>query len=323
MNNTVFYSCLSLFESMDQLHIKGVTKRYHGKPAVEDLEFKVNKGQIIGLLGPNGAGKTTTMSIITGVFAADEGEVLFDGERMTSENEIALKEKIGFLSEANPLYPEMLVKEYLEYMAGLRGLDKSQTRDAIKKVIKETGIEERLYQPIEELSKGYKQRVGLAQAILHEPDLLILDEPTEGLDPNQRVMIRDLIANLGKERTVMISTHVLSEVQAMCDHVVILNEGKVITQGTVDEVISQGKKGQKVHVEAKGNSVKEKLIEKGWTVQDGKEIEGVTSVSVVSSGEGDIRSEIFNLAKANNWELLELHQESKSLEDTFRQLTNK
>ena len=150
----------------------------------------------------------------------------------------------------------MLVEEYLDYMAGLRSIPKQERKEAIKRVAKETGIEDRLHQPIEELSKGYKQRVGLAQAILHQPELLILDEPTEGLDPNQRVTIRDLIVALGKERTVMISTHVLSEVQAMCDHVIILNEGKLVTSGSVEEVMSQGKEGQKVFFEAQGQDIK-------------------------------------------------------------------
>lgn len=306
---------------MERLTVKGITKSYHGKKAVDNIEFEVPKGQIVGLLGPNGAGKTTTMSIITGILAPDEGEVLFDDQSMTPEKETEIKQKIGFLSEANPLYKEMLVSEYLEYMAGLRSIPKQETREAIKRVAKETGIEDRLHQPIEELSKGYKQRVGLAQAILHQPELLILDEPTEGLDPNQRVTIRDLIADLGKERTVMISTHVLSEVQAMCDHVIILNEGKMVTSGSVEEVMSQGKEGQKVFFEAKGSDIKAKLEEKGWTVSEVKEVDGKTAATVYSSGSDDIRPELFNLAKDNNWSVYELHQETMSLEDTFRKLT--
>lgn len=306
---------------MEQLRVKSVTKRYNGKAAIEQVDFSVSKGQIVGLLGPNGAGKTTTMSIITGILGADEGSILFDGEEMTLENELSFKKQIGFLSEANPLYPEMLVIEYLEYMAGLRGLEKQEAKDAIDKVVKETGLDQRLYQPIQELSKGFRQRVGLAQAILHEPSLLILDEPTEGLDPNQRVTIRDLIASLGKERTVIISTHVLSEVQAMCDHVVILNEGKVLTTGTVDQILEQGKQGQQVVFEAKGDGIVNAIKEKGWTISHEKTIDGRTRVTVLSTKDGDIRPKLFELASSKHWTVYELHQESKSLEDTFRQLT--
>jgi ABC-2 type transport system ATP-binding protein len=306
---------------MEKLQVQAISKSYHGKKAVDNIEFEVPKGQIVGLLGPNGAGKTTTMSIITGILAPDEGQVTFDGEPMSVDKEIAIKQKIGFLSEANPLYKEMLVEEYLDYMAGLRSIPKQERKEAIKRVAKETGIEDRLTQPIEELSKGYKQRVGLAQAILHQPELLILDEPTEGLDPNQRVTIRDLIVALGKERTVMISTHVLSEVQAMCDHVIILNEGKLVTSGTVEEVMSQGKDGQKVFFEAQGSEIKSALEQKGWTVTDAKQMEGRTAVTVYSSSESDIRPELFKLAQDQSWTVYEIHQETMSLEDTFRKLT--
>lgn len=306
---------------MEKLQVQGITKSYHGKKAVDNIEFEVPKGQIVGLLGPNGAGKTTTMSIITGILAPDEGQVTFDGETMSTEKEIGIKQKIGFLSEANPLYKEMLVEEYLDYMAGLRSIPKQERKEAIKRVAKETGIEDRLHQPIEELSKGYKQRVGLAQAILHQPELLILDEPTEGLDPNQRVTIRDLIVALGKERTVMISTHVLSEVQAMCDHVIILNEGKLVTSGSVEEVMSQGKEGQKVFFEAQGQDIKSTLEQKGWAISDAKQIDGRTAVTVYSTTDGDIRPELFKLAQEKSWTVFEIHQETMSLEDTFRKLT--
>jgi len=306
---------------MERLHVQAITKSYHGKKAVDNIEFEVPKGQIVGLLGPNGAGKTTTMSIITGILAPDEGQVTFDGDTMNPETELAIKEKIGFLSEANPLYKEMLVQEYLDYMAGLRSIPKEERKAAIKRVAKETGIEDRLHQPIEELSKGYKQRVGLAQAILHQPELLILDEPTEGLDPNQRVTIRDLIVALGKERTVMISTHVLSEVQAMCDHVIILNEGKLISSGSVEEVMSQGKEGQKVFFEAEGSEVKSTLEQKGWRIADTKNINGRTAVTVYSTSDQDIRPQLFKMAQENSWTVFEIHQETMSLEDTFRKLT--
>lgn len=307
---------------MNTIEVKGITKEYKGKKAIDKVSFTVNAGHIVGLLGPNGAGKTTTMSVITGIIASDEGEVLFDGKPMTSENELEIKRKIGFLSESNPLYQDMLVSEYLEYVAALRGMDKQEGRKAIARVIKETGIEDKLGQPIEELSKGYRQRVGLAQAILHQPEILILDEPTEGLDPNQRVVIRDLIAKLGSDRTVILSTHVLSEVQATCDRVIILNEGKLISEGTVEQIIQQGQEGQKVTLEVRGENVPMVLGQsENVNVIERHDVNGHEVYTLMAINDSDIRPELFNMAKVNNWILYDLHQESTSLEEIFRNLT--
>lgn len=307
---------------MHSIEVKGLTKAYFEKNAVDDLTFSVQSGHIVGLLGPNGAGKTTTMSIMTGSLAADAGEVLYDGVKLDHDSEAGIKAKIGFLSEANPLYRDMLVEEYLSYMAGLRGLSKEDTSKAIKRVAQETGIADKLRQPIEELSKGYKQRVGLAQAMLHNPSVLILDEPTEGLDPNQRVMIRELISRLGQDRTVIISTHVLSEVQAMCDKVIILNQGRIVRQGSVDEVLRAGQQGQKVHITAAGQDVRAGLQSLGQvTVTEEKTHDGRTDFTVLSTGGDDIRPKIFALAKEKGWVLYELHEASTSLEDIFRSLT--
>lgn len=307
---------------MHTIEVKGISKSYHQKKAVDNISFSVESGHIIGLLGPNGAGKTTTMSIMTGILAADEGEVLFDGVKLSHDSESEIKAKIGFLSEANPLYRDMLVEEYLAYMAGLRGMDKDQTKAAINRVAKETGIADKLRQPIEELSKGYKQRVGLAQAILHDPEVLVLDEPTEGLDPNQRVTIRELIGRLGKDKTVLISTHVLSEVQAMCDSVIILNQGKVITQGAVADVLRQGQDGQKVEMSAVGQDVRKVLDQQsGLKVVDEKHVDGRVNVTLISSRKDDVRPALFALAKEHGWILYELHEASVSFEDIFRSLT--
>lgn len=302
------------------LEVKGISKSYRGVKAVDNVSFTIQPGHIIGLLGPNGAGKTTTMSMITGILAPEKGQVLFDGSTM-QENEIALKKKIGFLSEANPLYGEMLVSEYLCFIAALRGMSKSEMKAAIKKAAQQTGIEDRLNQPIEELSKGYKQRVGLAQAILHEPDILILDEPTEGLDPNQRVTIRDLIAKLGKDRTVIISTHVLSEVQAMCDEVIILNKGKVVTRGTVDEVMASGQKAQIIRFEARGNDIASSLKSSGFSITSTTQKGDIHHFMLMSMEAKDGRPVLFDLAKSKGWTVYELHQENASLEDIFRNLT--
>ncbi len=307
---------------MKMIEVKGVTKSYYGKKAVDNVQFSVESGHIVGLLGPNGAGKTTTMSIMTGILAADSGEVLFDGIKLDYESEAAIKAKIGFLSESNPLYREMLVEEYLTYMAGLRGLDDKQAKEAIERVAKETGIADKLRQPIEELSKGYKQRVGLAQAILHQPEVLILDEPTEGLDPNQRVTIRELITRIGKDRTVIISTHVLSEVQAMCDRVIILNQGHIVTQGSVDEVLRAGQQGQKVHISAVGQGVADSLRAlQNVSVVEAKSVDNRQEITIVSKHSADIRPVVFSLAKEKGWTLYELHEAAVSFEDIFRTLT--
>lgn len=310
------------FLSMKTITVQSISKKYHDKKVLDEINFKVNAGSITGLLGPNGAGKTTTMSIMTGIVAPDGGQVLFDDIALSAETEMKIKEKIGYLSEANPLYEDMFVSEYLDYMAGLRGIPKAQRKQAIREVAKETGIEDKLMQPIEELSKGYRQRVGLAQAIIHKPEILILDEPTEGLDPNQRVTIRDLIQRLGKDRTVLISTHVLSEVQAMCDHVIILNQGKLVSQGSVQEILQQSQGGQKVMVEARGTNIAETLRGKQYKIIEEKQVQDRLQISLLApANTKDIRPEIFALAKDHNWVLYELHQQATNLEDIFRTLT--
>lgn len=301
--------------------VQSLSKAYFGKKAVDDVSFTVQPGQIVGLLGPNGAGKTTTMNMITGILAPDSGHVLFD-DVLLSANELEIKKKIGYLSEVNPLYSEMLVGEYLDYMAGLRGIEPKDRQQAIDSVMNETGISQKKFQPIEELSKGYKQRVGLAQAILHKPEILILDEPTEGLDPNQRVTIRQLIEQLGKDRTVLISTHVLSEVQAMCDQVVILNQGKLISQGTVDDIIAAGQQAQSIFLDVVGSDVVAKLsTHEAMTVASCAQKDGHDLLTLVSKQSVDLRPIIYNLIKQENWVLYEMYQESTSLEDIFRNLT--
>lgn len=307
---------------MKTITVQSISKKYHDKKVLDEINFKVNAGSITGLLGPNGAGKTTTMSIMTGIIAPDGGQVLFDETQLNPETEMKIKEKIGYLSEANPLYEDMFVSEYLDYMAGLRGIAKDKRKEAIASVAKETGITDKLYQPIEELSKGYRQRVGLAQAIIHKPEILILDEPTEGLDPNQRVTIRDLIQRLGKDRTVLISTHVLSEVQAMCDHVIILNQGKLVSQGSVQEILQQSQGGQKVTIEAKGSGIADALRGRQYQILEQSQHQDRVKISLLApQGAADIRPEIFALAKNQNWSLYELHEESTNLEDIFRTLT--
>src|SRR5213593_4219660 len=220
------------FLSLDQ-----VSKRFDGVTAVDHVSFAVDRGQVVGFLGPNGAGKSTTMRMITQYYEPDAGTISFDGVPLADSGRAA-KRRIGYLAENNPLYEDMLVHDYLAFIADLRELAGPPRGQAMDAAVAATGIESVYYRPIAELSKGFRQRVGLAQAILHRPDLLVLDEPTEGLDPNQRVEIRRLIGALGKDRTVILSTHVLSEVQQTCSRLLIISRGKIVADGPVEQLIA-------------------------------------------------------------------------------------
>ncbi len=307
---------------MPLLSLERVTKRFDGLTAVDDVSFDVDRGQVVGFLGPNGAGKSTTMRMITQIFEPDEGAIRFDGVPIADAGREA-KRRIGFLPENNPLYGEMLVAEYLAFMARLRALGGTERARAIDEAVASTGLEPVFHRPIGELSKGYKQRVGLAAAILHRPDLLILDEPTEGLDPNQRVEIRHLIEHLGRERTVMLSTHVLPEVQHTCSRLLIINRGKLVADGSVEALVTRATTGVRVDVEVAGANVEARLAQldgvRDVEVQGG--VEGRVRASVSASGDTDLRPRIFEMAKREGWTLFELHQETGSLEDLFRQLT--
>ncbi|HZI77070.1 MAG TPA: ATP-binding cassette domain-containing protein, partial [Gemmatimonadales bacterium] len=232
------------------------------------------------------------------------------------------KRRIGFLPENNPLYVEMLVSEYLEFVGRLRDLQGQERDRSIDEAVSATGIESVFNRPIGELSKGFRQRVGLAAAILHRPDLLVLDEPTEGLDPNQRVEIRRLISELGRERTVLLSTHVLPEVQFTCSRLLIINRGKIVADGAVESLVGQATAGVRISVEASGNALEDRLasLEGVHGVERREAHNGRVKLSVTAGGE-DVRPRIFELAKNQGWTLYELHQEAGSLEDLFRQLT--
>src|SRR5881296_1213666 len=224
------------------LSVEGVSKRFDGVTAVDQVSFAVDRGQVVGFLGPNGAGKSTTMRMITQYYEPDTGTIRLDGVPLADAARAA-KRRIGYLPENNPLYEDMLVHDYLAFIADLRELAGLARRQALDAAVTATGIESVYYRPIGELSKGFRQRVGLAQAILHRPDLLVLDEPTEGLDPNQRVEIRRLISELGRERTVLLSTHVLQEVESTCNRLLIIHQGRLVADGGVDRLIAQAAGG--------------------------------------------------------------------------------
>ena len=308
---------------MPFLSVEGVSKRFDDVTAVDGVSFAVDRGEVVGFLGPNGAGKSTTMRLITQYYEPDTGEIRLDGVPLAAAARAA-KRRIGYLPENNPLYGDMVVSEYLAFIADLRELRGPARSQAIDDAVTGTGLETVYYRPIGELSKGFRQRVGLAQAILHRPDLLVFDEPTEGLDPNQRVEIRRLIAELGKARTVILSTHVLSEVQHTCSRLLIISRGRIVADGPVDRLIRQAEGAVEIAVEAAGDGVAAALAQLPGVRQvapQDRTADGRVALTLTADGTQDLRPEIFALAKARGWTLYELHQAAGSLEDLFQQLT--
>jgi ABC-2 type transport system ATP-binding protein len=310
---------------MALLQLTDVAKRFGTVTAVSGVSCTVDRGEVVGFLGPNGAGKSTTMRLITQYLEPDTGTIAFDGRPLAELGREA-KRRIGFLPENNPLYGEMLVAEYLGFVADLRQLRAAERARAFDEAVAATGIGEVFYRPIGELSKGYRQRVGLAQAILHRPDLLVLDEPTEGLDPNQRGEIRRLIADLGKDRTVLLSTHVLSEVEHTCSRLLIISKGKLVADGPVATLIGRAAGGVSVKVEIQARvapEVREALAGlpgvRDVAVEPARD--GRVAATISADAQPDLRPEIFRLARDRDWVLYELHQEAGSLEDLFRELT--
>ena len=305
------------------IQVKGVTKRFGPRVAVDNLSFDVNQGEIVGFLGPNGSGKTTTMRMLTSFYTPDIGTIAINGAD-TQESDIETRAAIGYLPENNPLYEDMLVSEYLAFVAELRGLGGAERRENLDLTVDETGISEVFYRPIHELSKGYHQRVGLAQAILHRPDVLVLDEPTEGLDPNQRITIRDLIRRLGGERTVLLSTHVMQEVENTCQRVLVISRGKLVANSPVQSLLDEALVGRTVQLEVEGNGIEAGLAQ----------IDGISAVASEGNEAGrkhyrldvephaDPRSDIFLMAKSKDWVLWELHEVRPRLEDVFHDLTS-
>jgi len=309
---------------MTFLSLDSVSKRFGDVTAVDQVSFKVDPGQVVGFLGPNGAGKSTTMRLITQYYEPDTGTITLDGTPLAEAGRAA-KRRIGYLPENNPLYPDMLVCDYLTFIADLRELEGPALDRAVDEAVSATGVETVYYRPIGELSKGFRQRVGLAQAILHRPDLLVLDEPTEGLDPNQRVEIRRLIAALGRDRTVLLSTHVLSEVQHMCSRLLVISRGKIVADGPVDRLMQQAEGTVEIAVELAGEGAADALATLPGVRRVSPAAEaanGRVALTVTADRTTDLRPEIFALAKARGWTLYELHQEAGSLEDLFHQLTS-
>ena len=305
------------------ISVDDVSKSFGPHKAVSDLSFSIQKGEIVGFLGPNGAGKTTTMRLLTSYYTPDAGKVLINGID-NSENDLQTRRSIGYLAENNPLYEDLLVSEYLDFIADLRGLSGKERANNLEQTVEESGLQEVFYRPISELSKGYHQRVGLAGAIIHRPSILILDEPTEGLDPNQRMSMRDLIKSLGRDRTVLVTTHVMQEVESTCERVLLINRGQLVADSPVDKIFQLTPGLRKIYVEAEGNQIESGLasLDAVESVERLEPVDKRKRYIVNLSGSEDPRPDIFRLATTQEWVLWELHEERMRLEDVFHTLTS-
>jgi len=308
------------------ISVENLTKIYGGQKALDSVSFQVHDGEVLGFLGPNGAGKSTTMKIITGFIAPSDGTVKVNDLDVVDDS-FKVRQKIGYLPETNPLYTEMKVHEYLRFVASARQIPKEKEMQAIRRMVDVCGLRDVIGKSIDALSKGYRQRVGLAQAMIHDPDMLILDEPTSGLDPNQIVEIRDLIKRIGLQKTVILSTHILPEVTATCSRVVIINNGRIVAQGTTAELTAQTAGRDVVYAKIRGaRDVIRSVLSEYHHVQNvaviDEEPDGITGFTIeVLPGFGDAREVVFKNVVSNNWPLLELYRKQENLEDVFRRLT--
>lgn len=307
------------------IKVENLVKKFGDNLALDGISFEVKKGEVLGFLGPNGAGKTTTMRILTGLIAPTSGTIKVENFNVL-DNSLEIRKMIGYLPESVPLYEDMKVFEYLKFMAEMKGVKKSQLLDKIRKISDLCGLKKVIRQPIAELSKGYRQRVGLAQAMINDPEILVLDEPTSGLDPNQIVEIRNLIKKIGENKTVILSTHILQEVNATCDRVVIINNGKIAAEGTTAELTAKASKKEILYVKVKGPA--DDVIEKLRIMENvehvskkDKEADDVIGYQITVGGSADIREYVFMTIVKNNWSMLEMRREGVSLEDVFRELT--
>lgn len=305
------------------IRVQNITKSYGDIQAVSGISFELSEGEVVGFLGPNGAGKTTTMRILAGYIPPTSGKCWVE-DFDVSANPILARQKIGYLPESTPLYGDMEVSSYLGYIGSLRGMKKTFIPDAIKKVVHTCGLKKVIGRKIATLSKGYKQRIGLAQALIHEPPILILDEPTVGLDPNQIIEIRDLIRNIGKNRTVFLSSHILSEVEQTCERMIIISEGSIVAEGSPKELAHQNQKPVcRVGISATQEQIQNALTQLPEVHAENFEDtnDGIVFFNLSFKGSEDHRSTIYHWTVKNNFVLMELVQEKISLEKIFQKLT--
>ena len=309
------------------IEVNNLSKMYDTQIAVNDISFAIAKGEIVGFLGPNGAGKSTTMKMITGYLSADSGSISVAGEKVNPDS-LAAKKKIGYLPEANPLYHDMYVREYLEFIASIHKI--KNTKQAIEQVIIATGLTVEANKKIAQLSKGYKQRVGLAAAIIHDPEVLILDEPTAGLDPNQLAEIRALIQALGKNKTILFSSHILQEVQAICDRVIIIDKGNLVANDTLSNLQKTTNGNTVVIVSFKETLdpqllqvlINEQKAEKITAITDQSSGSNVSSFQLTTEQPDNLKSQLLELSLKNKLNIVSLQSETNSLENIFRNLTS-
>ena len=305
--------------------VENLSKKYGSQIAVDNISFTVNTGEVVGFLGPNGAGKSTTMKMITCFIAPASGDVRLDQFSIHEDAE-EIKKRIGYLPENNPLYTDMPVIEYLQFCAEVQGMKKDKISPRMHEMIEKCGLDTEKHKKINELSKGFRQRVGLAQAMIHDPEVLILDEPTSGLDPNQIVEIRNLIKELGKEKTVILSSHILSEVEATCDRIIIINNGRIVADGTSLSLRQQAQGQELLNIEIEAEADYDNVLE---------ELTGLASVETARKRNGQegkfriqskpdksSRKAVFDLCVKNKWYLTEMTAIETKLEDVFRELTN-
>jgi len=301
-----------------------LTKHYGPVTALDDVSFEVRVGEVVGFLGPNGAGKTTTMKILTGYLFPDRGEVRVEGVDI-ARAPLAIKKRIGYLPETTPLHSDMRVDHYLGFVGEIRGLRRRERRAAIDRVVETCGLHGIMKKGVSELSRGYRQRVGLAQALLHDPDILILDEPTSGLDPNQIAEIRDLIRRLGREKTILLSTHILPEARETCGRLLIIHGGKIVADGAPDDLVARHAEEKVLHVGLRGAlDGAEREMARIAGVRQVREIAGGDATrrfEVRAEKSGEIEEKVFDLARERGWKLVELRPEGGTLEDLFRHLT--
>jgi len=307
------------------IHVENLTKYYKDLCAVDQINLTIQKGGIVGFLGPNGAGKTTTMRMLTGFLTPSSGTIHIKGLNI-SENLLDIKRLLGYLPESAPLYKDMMVYDYLNYVADIRNIDSTSKISTIRDLAGLCGIREVMHKPIDELSRGYRQRVGLAHAMMGDPEILILDEPTSGLDPNQIVDIREIIRQIGKEKTIILSTHILSEAEATCDRVVIINEGKIVADGTVESLKDFASLENYITISLKNTDFETVKRELGTLSaienivlagQDGENL----NVRLTFNSSYDPREEVYMKIRQTDWILLGFQREIKSLENIFREIT--
>lgn len=310
-------------KSRAMLTVENITKSFGSVCAVRDISFHVRRGEVVGLLGPNGAGKSTTMRMITGFLQPDRGTVRI-GVTAVADDPIGTRRQIGYLPESAPLYHDMEVTHFLRFIAELRGIPRSEHQHRLDEMITTCALRDVVGRPVGHLSKGFRQRVGLAAAMIHQPPLLILDEPTSGLDPNQINEIRQVIRAIGRERTVILSTHILQEVEAVCDRALIIHQGALVGAGSLHDLVQQKQGGVRYYL--KINAAEPLVRDRASQLQSASvvnchPVEGDWHEAIISSGNGLAGEDIFQWAVGNGWQLRELRREAASLEDVFRELT--